>query len=185
VNTAVAIAHRACIHPTPLSGTTPTRTVSSQFTGSTILYLQQQGVNTVAGNQAFFQRTNSVPALPRITTFQFALIPSLYPTGPITSLVQLFATLNVSFAGNSPLDRHPALQGRNPDSHASQSRLFAILSPEGSSIPTTTQLALKGENEGPAVLSPDAATPASPASARDVAVGLLSVVFGWMATLLM
>jgi hypothetical protein len=172
--------HSPCVHSNRLVA--PEKHLES--TGSNILFLEQRGDNTVAGNQAFFQRTNSVPTLPRITTFQFALIPSLFPSGPILSLVQLSATLNVSYVGNTPLERHPALQGRNSDNHASQSRLFAIFSPEeAASVPTTTQLALITAPDSPAILPPDAATPASPASSH-FAVGLLSVLLGWGAILL-
>jgi len=119
------------------------------------------------GNTAFFQRTDSTASFPRITTFQFTLVPSLYPA-PTLSLVQLFATLNVSFAGNSVLNAkgRPTLLGAGRDGN----NLQVVIARKGaqaagtSAVSTSASLSV-GTGPAPAPAPGPTSAPA-PAPAR-------------------
>jgi hypothetical protein len=133
-------------------------------TPGNVIFLQAAGITTAAGNTALFQRTDSIVSFPRITKFQFTLVQSLYPA-PTLSLVQLFATLNVSFAGNSVLNAkgRPTLLGQDGN------HLQVVIARPGAKAGTSavsTSSSLSVEKGSTVVPTGDALAPApTPAAA--------------------
>ena len=103
----------------------------STLQSATSLVLEANGNPTSTGIQAFFSQAPQAPNFPAIAFFQFSLVPSLYPVPGVSASVQMFATLNVTFLGNSPLgNQHRAkLMAVGAPTHATGGRSTSRLLP--------------------------------------------------------